>query len=129
MEFFMVAMLVFIFGITVLPIATKMIRRSIVIKKCYRSLGNDIKNGKKDDAIIDMCKSDNTAAGIALTLSNQASDKALGIIKSKGLARAEERDSIWISGAFARATCANEGEMLTKLVSNRFKIIGIKQFD
>jgi len=125
----MVAMLVFIFGITVLPIATKMIRRSIVIKKCYRSLGNDIKNGKKDDAIIDMCKSDNTAAGIALTLSNQASDKALGIIKSKGLARAEERDSIWISGAFARATCANEGEMLTKLVSNRFKIIGIKQFD
>ncbi len=117
-------------GYVILIGFSKIFRRKSIIKKYFKSIGDEVVNGLRDEELIERSNKGNlSACGLSTPLSNEAASNALDEIKRKGLAHSDEKKGIWLTGGYSLETCSSEEKILTEMVAVRCKQIGVKYLD
>ena len=118
-----IVVVVVVLGWLVIPVFLSGSKRGAIIKKHYKSIGDEILIGARDSELVKSSgDGSETDFLVANSFSNEASRSALDEIKEAGLERAEERGKLWIMGE--GPLLQEEQELLTNKVGVRRNEIG-----
>jgi hypothetical protein len=114
MEIVLIIIGVFI-AIIFFTAGSKLSKRTKIVRKVFSELATSIEAGSKDSELRENSKE----VGLAIVFGNEAKDKILDEIKRKGLALAEEKNSVWISGDHTLVAVNHEIDRLEKVIKQR----------